>query len=80
MEMDDSAPALSLAMTDHAGDGPPRPRPALAIDPTRISTKLGWQPHHSFQEGPAVTVTAGKLNKSPSAGGHESRAAPAMVG
>ena len=27
-----------------------------AIDPTRISTELGWQPRHSFQEGLAATV------------------------
>ena len=27
-----------------------------AIDPTRISTELGWQPRHNFEEGLAVTV------------------------
>jgi dTDP-glucose 4,6-dehydratase len=27
-----------------------------AIDPTRISTELGWQPRHSFAEGLAATV------------------------
>jgi dTDP-glucose 4,6-dehydratase len=27
-----------------------------AIDPTRISTELGWQPRHSFDEGLAATV------------------------
>ena len=27
-----------------------------AIDPTRISSELGWQPRHSFEEGLAVTV------------------------
>ena len=27
-----------------------------AIDPARISTELGWQPRHSFQEGLAATV------------------------
>jgi dTDP-glucose 4,6-dehydratase len=27
-----------------------------AIDPTRISSELGWQPRHSFQEGLAATV------------------------
>ncbi len=27
-----------------------------AIDPSRISTELGWQPRHSFQQGLAVTV------------------------
>ena len=27
-----------------------------AIDPTRISTELGWQPRHSFEEGLAATV------------------------
>jgi len=28
-----------------------------AIDPTRISTELGWQPRHSFDEGLAATVS-----------------------
>jgi dTDP-glucose 4,6-dehydratase len=27
-----------------------------AIDPTRISTELGWQPRWSFEEGLAATV------------------------
>ncbi len=27
-----------------------------AIDPTRISTELGWQPRHSFQEGLPATL------------------------
>ena len=27
-----------------------------AIDPSRISTELGWQPRHSFEEGLAATV------------------------
>jgi dTDP-glucose 4,6-dehydratase len=27
-----------------------------AIDPTRISSELGWQPRHSFQAGLAATV------------------------
>jgi dTDP-glucose 4,6-dehydratase len=27
-----------------------------AIDPTRISHELGWQPRHSFEEGLAATV------------------------
>ena len=27
-----------------------------AIDPTRISTELGWQPRHNFEEGLAHTV------------------------
>lgn len=27
-----------------------------AIDPSRISSELGWQPRHSFQEGLAATV------------------------
>ena len=27
-----------------------------AIDPTRISSELGWQPRHSFEEGLATTV------------------------
>ncbi|WP_341879466.1 dTDP-glucose 4,6-dehydratase [Synechococcus sp. UW140] len=27
-----------------------------AIDPTRISTELGWQPRHNFEEGLAATV------------------------
>ena len=27
-----------------------------AIDPTRISTELGWQPRHSFEQGLAATV------------------------
>ena len=27
-----------------------------AIDPTRISTELGWQQRHSFEEGLAATV------------------------
>ena len=27
-----------------------------AIDPTRVSTELGWQPRHSFEEGLAATV------------------------
>jgi dTDP-glucose 4,6-dehydratase len=27
-----------------------------AIDPTRISTELGWQPRHNFDEGLAATV------------------------
>jgi dTDP-glucose 4,6-dehydratase len=27
-----------------------------AIDPTRISTELGWQPSHNFEEGLAATV------------------------
>jgi dTDP-glucose 4,6-dehydratase len=27
-----------------------------AIDPTRISSELGWQPRHSFDEGLAATV------------------------
>jgi dTDP-D-glucose 4,6-dehydratase len=27
-----------------------------AIDPNRISTELGWQPRHSFDEGLAATV------------------------
>jgi dTDP-glucose 4,6-dehydratase len=27
-----------------------------AIDPTRISNELGWQPRHSFEEGLAATV------------------------
>jgi dTDP-glucose 4,6-dehydratase len=28
-----------------------------AIDPTRISSELGWQPRHSFEEGLAATVS-----------------------
>jgi len=28
-----------------------------AIDPTRISTELGWKPRHSFDEGLAATVS-----------------------
>jgi hypothetical protein len=27
-----------------------------AIDPTRISSELGWQPRHSFEAGLAATV------------------------
>ena len=27
-----------------------------AIDPSRISSELGWQPRHSFEEGLAATV------------------------
>ena len=27
-----------------------------AIDPTLISSELGWQPRHSFEEGLAATV------------------------
>ncbi|MEY3756980.1 MAG: dTDP-glucose 4,6-dehydratase, partial [Cyanobacteriota bacterium] len=27
-----------------------------AIDPTKISTELGWQPRHSFEQGLAATV------------------------
>jgi dTDP-glucose 4,6-dehydratase len=27
-----------------------------AIDPTRISTELGWQPRHDFDQGLAATV------------------------
>ena len=27
-----------------------------AIDPTRISNELGWQPRHSFEQGLAATV------------------------
>jgi dTDP-glucose 4,6-dehydratase len=27
-----------------------------AIDPSRISSELGWQPRHSFQQGLAATV------------------------
>jgi dTDP-glucose 4,6-dehydratase len=27
-----------------------------AIDPTRISTELGWQPRHDFQQGLEQTV------------------------
>ena len=38
-----------------------------AIDPTRISSELGWQPRHSFQEG-LVPPGAG-------AGRHQRRAA-----
>ena len=30
--------------------------PRYAIDPTRISSELGWQPRQSFEEGLAVTV------------------------
>ena len=28
-----------------------------AIDPTKISMELGWQPRHSFEQGLAATVT-----------------------
>jgi len=37
------------------GDRPGHDR-RYAINPTRISSELGWQPRHSFQEGLAVTV------------------------
>jgi dTDP-glucose 4,6-dehydratase len=39
---------------------PVRDRPGhdrrYAIDPTRISTELGWQPRHDFEQGLAATV------------------------
>ena len=39
---------------------PVRDRPGhdrrYAIDPTKISTELGWQPYHSFEEGLETTV------------------------
>jgi hypothetical protein len=50
-----------LTVEDHvialllAGDRPGHDR-RYAIDPTRISTELGWQPRHSFEEGHAATV------------------------
>jgi dTDP-glucose 4,6-dehydratase len=40
-----------------------------AIDPTRISTELGWQPRHSFEEGLAATVRWTLEQQ----GGHRSR-------
>ncbi len=36
-------------------DRPGRDR-RYAIDPTRISTELGWQPRHSFDSGLEATV------------------------
>jgi dTDP-glucose 4,6-dehydratase len=39
---------------------PVRDRPGhdrrYAIDPTRISTELGWEPRHDFEQGLAATV------------------------
>ena len=52
---------LQPAGAPHAGlitpvtDRPGHDR-RYAIDPTRISTELGWQPRHSFEEGLAATV------------------------
>jgi dTDP-glucose 4,6-dehydratase len=49
----DRAPHTSLIT-------PVRDRPGhdrrYAIDPTRISTELGWQPRHNFEQGLAATV------------------------
>ena len=42
---------LSTRVTDRPGHGR-----RYAIDATRISTELGWQPRHSFDEGLAATV------------------------
>ena len=43
-----------------------------AIDPTRTSTELGWQPRHSFEEGlvPAG-ARAGRLQRRPAGGAGE---------
>jgi dTDP-glucose 4,6-dehydratase len=34
----------------------PRHDRRYAIDPTKISSELGWQPRHSFEEGLAATL------------------------
>jgi dTDP-glucose 4,6-dehydratase len=47
------APHARLIMT--VKDRPGHDR-RYAIDPTRISTELGWQPSHNFEEGLAATV------------------------
>ncbi|MCP9781187.1 MULTISPECIES: dTDP-glucose 4,6-dehydratase [Cyanobium] len=56
-ELDDLLPAgaphsrLVTPVTDRPGHDR-----RYAIDPTRISSELGWQPRHSFEEGLAETV------------------------
>ena len=56
-ELDDLLPAgashsrLVTPVTDRPGHDR-----RYAIDPTRISTELGWQPRHNVEEGLAATV------------------------
>ena len=49
------AQAPHSKLTTRVSDRPGHDR-RYAIDPTRISHELGWQPRHSFQEGLAATV------------------------
>ena len=53
----DVVEAICSALNDLLPAGTPHRRDRRdAIDPTRISTELGWQPCHSFEEGLAATV------------------------
>jgi dTDP-glucose 4,6-dehydratase len=56
-ELDDLLPAgaPSSRLITPVTDRPGHDR-RYAIDPTRISSELGWQPRHSFEEGLAATV------------------------
>lgn len=56
-ELDDLLPAGSphSRLVTPVTDRPGHDR-RYAIDPTRISSELGWQPRHSFEEGLAATV------------------------
>jgi dTDP-glucose 4,6-dehydratase len=55
--LDDLLPAgapqshLGTPVTDRPGHDR-----RYAIDPTRISSELGWQPRHSFEDGLAASV------------------------
>jgi dTDP-glucose 4,6-dehydratase len=57
--VEDHVEALFLAAAQRSppcpADHPGHDR-RYAIDPTRISTELGWQPRHNFEEGLAATV------------------------
>jgi hypothetical protein len=59
--VEDHVDALLLAGAPHnklitpVADRPGHDR-RYAIDPTRISSELGWQPRHSFEEGLAASV------------------------
>jgi dTDP-glucose 4,6-dehydratase len=56
-ELDDLLPAGAphSRLVTPVKDRPGHDR-RYAIDPTRISSELGWQPRHSFEEGLAATV------------------------
>jgi dTDP-glucose 4,6-dehydratase len=48
---------IRSALDDLLPAGAPHSRDRrCAIDPTQISSELGWQPRHSFEEGLAATM------------------------